>query len=183
MLYPCGQQDGGHRFLWSGTPACRHRSVGSHDNKLLMHYGCSTATGRFMQISHSLLLVELGKSFQPLQENYEKYNCLVMHTWMKMLWEKLSMFGMIVIITEKPQSFPREGDKFIMQVLLRAGYNNEELQQLNRVRVSLQVLFMSDILTASGNKISSEVFSPRPHGEAWLNMRWPNEQPTTSDMD
>jgi hypothetical protein len=54
-------------------------------NKLLMHYGCSTATGRFMQISYSLLLVELGMLFQPLQVNYEKYSYLVTHTWMKML--------------------------------------------------------------------------------------------------
>jgi hypothetical protein len=33
-------------------------------NKLLTHFGCSTAMGRFMQISYSLLLVELGMSFQ-----------------------------------------------------------------------------------------------------------------------
>jgi hypothetical protein len=51
------------------------------------------------------------------------------------------------------------------------------------VRVLLQVLFMSDVLTASGNMISSEVLSPRPRGEARSTMRWPNEQPTTSDMD
>jgi hypothetical protein len=38
-------------------------------NKLLTYFGCSTATGRFMQISYSLLLVELGLSFQPLQED------------------------------------------------------------------------------------------------------------------
>ncbi len=152
-------------------------------NKLLMHYGCSTATGKFMQISYSLLLVELGMSFQPLQVNYKKFGFLVTHTWMKMLWEKLSMFEMTVIIPERSQKFPREGDQFIMQVLLRAGYGAEELQWLNRVRVSMQVLFMSDILTASGNKISSEVLSCQPCGEAWSTMRWQNEQPTSSDME
>jgi hypothetical protein len=65
-------------------------------NKLPMHFGCSTAAGRFMQISYSLLLVELGLSFQPLQVDYNKYNHLVTHTWMKMLWEKVSMFGITV---------------------------------------------------------------------------------------
>jgi hypothetical protein len=152
-------------------------------NKLLMHYGCSTATGRFMQISHSLLLVELGMSFQPLQVSYKNHNHLVTHTWMKMLWEKLSMFEMTVIITENSWGFPREREKFIMQVLLRAGYGKEDLRRLNRVRVSLQVLFMSNVLTASGNKISLEVLSPRPRGEAWLNMQWPSEHPTASNMD
>jgi hypothetical protein len=70
-----------------------------------------------------------------------------------------------------------------MQVILRAGYRTEDLWQINRVRVLLQVLFMSDILTASGNMISSEVMSPRPRGEAWSSMRWPNKQPTMPDMD
>jgi hypothetical protein len=59
----------------------------------------------------------------------------------------------------------------------------EELRRLNRVRVSMQLLFMSDVLTASGNKISLEVLSCRPRGEAWSRMRWPNKQPTTSDME
>jgi hypothetical protein len=71
----------------------------------------------------------------------------------------------------------------IMQVLLHAGYGTEELWRLNRVRVSMQLLFMSDVLTASGNKISLEVLSCRPRGEVWSRMQWPNKQPTTSDME
>ena len=42
---------------------------------------------------------------------------------------------------------------------------------------------MSDILTASGNKICSEIPPRRPRGEAWSSMRWPNEQLTTSNME
>ncbi len=152
-------------------------------NKLLIHCGCSTAMGRFMQISYFLLLVELGMLFQPRQVNYKTYSYLVTHTWMKMLWKKLSMFKMVVIIPERLRKFPREGDQFIMQVLLCAGYGMEELRRLNRVRVSMQLLFMSDVLTASGNKISLEVLSCCPCREAWSRMQWPNEQPTTSDIE
>jgi hypothetical protein len=147
-----------------------------------LHYGCRTATGRFMQTSHSLLFVELGLSFQPLQKSYEKYGYLVTHSWMKMLWEKLSIFNMKVIIADQPKEYPREGDQFIMQVLIQAGYTNKALRQLNRVRVSLQLLFMLDILTASGNKISTGVLSCHPQGKAWSNMRWPYERPTDSDL-
>jgi hypothetical protein len=121
-------------------------------NKLLMHYGCKTATGRFMQISHSLLFIELGLSFQPLQENYKKYGYLITHSWMKMLWEKLSLFDMTAIITDTLITFPREGGQFIMQVLSRAGYNADAIGRLNRVRVSMQLLFMSDVLMALGQR-------------------------------
>jgi hypothetical protein len=104
-------------------------------NKLLMHFGCSTTTGRFMQVSYSLLLVELGLSFQPLQVEYDRYNHLVTHTWMKMLWEKVSKFGLTVTAPPPSGGFPREGDEFIMQVILRAGYNSNEVRRPSHAAV------------------------------------------------
>ncbi len=61
-----------------------------------------------------------------------------------------------------------------MQVLIRAGYTSEALNHLNRVQVSLQLLFMLDILTVSGNKVCADILSCWLHGEAWSKMRWPN---------
>ena len=120
-------------------------------NKLTVHYGCNTATGKLMQTSYSLFYVEAGLSFHPLQESYARYGGLVMHSWMKMLWEKLSAFNVKLVIADGAQTYLRENDQFIMQVLISKGYSGETLRRLNRVQVSQQVLFMSDILTASGN--------------------------------
>jgi hypothetical protein len=120
-------------FYGVGLPNVGVEATIAMTNKLLMHFGCSTAVGRFMQISYSLLLVELGLSFQPLQVDYEKYNHLVTHTWMKMLWEKVSMIGIIVTTPSASGGFPREGDEFIMQMILRAGYNFDEVKCINRV--------------------------------------------------
>jgi hypothetical protein len=124
-----------------------------------MHYGCHMATGWFMQTLYSLFYLELGLSFQPLQELYQKYGHLITHSWMKMLWEKLSMFNVHTVVADLPLRFSREGDQFIMQVLVESGYTGEALRRLNRVRVSLQVLFLSDILTASGSKVSTDILS------------------------
>jgi len=170
-------------FFGVGLPHVGVEATIAMTNKMLMHFGCQTATGRFMQISYSLFLLELGMSFQPLQLDYQKHNHLVSHTWMKMLWEKVSKFGLTVTIPPHAGGFPREGDRFIMQVILTAGYTPSEVRSINKVRVSQQVLFMSDILTAAGNKIDPEILSPRPHGEARSTMRWPIEQPTESDMN
>jgi hypothetical protein len=92
------------------------------------------------------------------------------------------MFGIIVTTPSALGGLPREGDDFIMQVILRARYNSDEVKRINRVRVSMQVLFMSDIFTASGHMIAPDILSPRPRGETRSSMRWPNEQPTSSDM-
>ncbi len=147
-----------------------------------MHYGCKIATGQFMQTSYSLFFAELGLSFQPLQESYNRYGFLVTHSWMKTLWDKLSLFDMKVVVTEFAQEYPQQGNQFIMQVLQKVGYAAETLLRLNRVHISFQLLFMSDILTASGNKVNTEILLHHPLGEKCSNMRWPQERPTNSNL-
>jgi hypothetical protein len=165
-----------------GLPHLGVEALIAMSNKLLMHYGCDTATGRFMRISYSLFYLKVGLSFQPMQESYQKYSTLVTHLWMKMLWENVLMFDLHTVVADVHLQFPREGDQFLMQVLIKAGYRGDALRRLNRGQISLQVLFLSDVLTASGGKVSSDILSRRPQGEAWSNMRWQNEQPTDSDM-
>jgi hypothetical protein len=92
------------------------------------------------------------------------------------------MFDIHTVVADLSLKFPREGNQFIMQVLVKAGYTGEALCCLNRVQVSLQLLFMLDILTASGNKVGADTLLLQPQGEAWSTMRWPNEHPTDSDM-
>jgi hypothetical protein len=70
-----------------------------------------------MQTSYYLVYLELGLLFRPLQESYKKYGHLATHSWMKMLWEKLSMFDVHTVITDIPLQYSREGDQFIMQAL------------------------------------------------------------------
>jgi hypothetical protein len=101
-----------------------------------------------------------------------------MHSWMKMLWEKLLAFNVKLVIADGAQTYPRENDQFIMQVLISKGYSGETLRRLNRVRVSQQVLFMSDILTALGNKIDINAGIRRAEEDSRSELCWPKERPT-----
>jgi hypothetical protein len=134
-----------------------------------------------MQASYSLFFVELGISFQPLKESYSKYEFLTTHLWKKMLWGKISMFGLDIIVADFALEYPREGSRFIMQVLFEMGYPRDMLLRLNQVHFSLQILFLSDILTASGHKINHDVLLHWPPDEEWSTNRWPNKRPTKSD--
>jgi hypothetical protein len=120
-------------FFGVGLPHLGVEALIATSNKLMMHYdyGCDTAVGRFMKASYSLFLVEMGLSLQPLQESYEWHNFLLTHSRMKMLWEKVSMFGLKVIVADFHLKYPREGDRFIMQVLIELGYSREKLRILN----------------------------------------------------
>jgi hypothetical protein len=179
---PVGSRSVDVGFFGVGLPHLSVEALIAMSNKLLMHYGCDTATGRFMRISYSLLYLELRLLFQPIQEAYQKHGQLTIHSWVKMLWEKISLFEIHAVFADFPLQFPREGNQFIMQVLIRAGYTGEALQRLNRVRISLQVLFLSDVLTASGGQVSVDILSRWTKSKAWSTMRWPMEQPTNLDM-
>ena len=171
-------------FFGIGLPHLSMEALVAMANKLLMHYydGCKTATGRFMRQSYFLLYVKLGLSFQPLQESFQQYGYLATHSWMKMLWEKLSMFGLHTVVADVCHTYPREGDQFIMQVLIKVGHKGDSLRRLNRVRIYLQVLFMPDVLIPSGRKICPSALTRRPIEENQSTMLWPIKHPTNSDM-
>lgn len=79
-----------------------------------MHYGCDNATGRFMRVSYHLFYVKLGLSFRPIQESYVKFGHLATHSWMKMLWEKLSLFDMEAVFTDVSPHYLQDGNQFII---------------------------------------------------------------------
>ena len=95
---PVGSRTVDAGFFGVGLPHPGIEALIAMSNKLLMHYGCHTTTGCLMQSSYSLLFVELGMSFQPLQVPYKQFRQHVTHSWMKMLWEKLSKFNVKVVM-------------------------------------------------------------------------------------
>ena len=82
--------------------------------------------------SLELLVVELGVSAQPLQESFRKYKDWVKWTWLVSVWEKGDMFNMAVSYNEKLVKFPREGNQWLMQMFIAAGFSKEVLVRLNR---------------------------------------------------
>ena len=51
------------------------------------------------------------------------------------VWGKYNMFNVVIDISDNLLIMPREGDKWNMQLFVRAGFNKEDLLRLNRVRV------------------------------------------------
>ena len=92
------------------------------------------------------------------------------------------MFGIRTIVADGGSDRPREGDRFLMQTFFEKSYSQETLLQLNRVRVYCQALFVSDILTASSNKIDSGVLGQPQVCHKRSRLWWPTEHPTTSNF-
>ncbi len=99
-----------------------------------------------------------------------------------MLWEKLSTFNSKLIVADTNQQYPQVNNQFIMQVLIKSSYSGDILKRLNCVHVLQQLLFMSDILTATGSKIDINAVTGQADGENWSTLRWPNKKQTQTDF-
>jgi hypothetical protein len=136
--------------------------------KLLLHYGCRLGLGIQMSVTMELLLTKLGMSLQPLQASYTDYGKWVTNTWLKSVWEKVYKFNITVEIALLPIKPPRKGDKWFMQAVIESGLTNaEELIQINRYCCHQQVLFVSDVLDASGEAINKRYLKRRKDHIKW----------------
>ena len=80
-------------------------------------------------------------------------------------------------------ALPRYGDQWLMRLLIRLGYTSQELERLNRVRISFQVLFLSDILGASGHLLDEKYLRRREVGNKWPTYNFPKEKPPNKDIN
>jgi hypothetical protein len=134
----------------AGFPHPGVEATVEQSNKLLMHYGCHTALGSELQTLLELLVADLGLSFQPYCISYKHYGEWVTTCWLKRVWEKVDCYGFVLTVHNLLSTFPREGDDWLMARFIAAGYKGKDLVTLNRVKKHQQVLFLSDILGASG---------------------------------
>ena len=151
-------------------------------NKLIMHYGNQSCLGLKMQNTVEQLVIELGMSSQPFQEDYGGCKLWVTHSWIKSVWEKASRLRIIIDIADIPVAPPRERDSWLMQEFVKLNYSGDDLRRLNRVRVHQEVLFLSDVMDASGRAIDRRYLTPRPMEETWSTLSFPNEQPARRDF-
>ena len=132
-------------------------------NKLIMHYGNQSCLGLKMQNTVEQLVIELGMSSQPFQEDCGSCKLWVTHSWIKSVWEKASRLRIIIDIADIPVAPPRERDSWLMQEFVRLNYSGDDLRRLNRVRVHQEVLFLSDVMDARGRAIDRRSI---PHSPA-----------------
>ena len=93
-----------------------------------------------------------------------------MHSWIKTLWEKVSIFGIKIELGNLDIPFPKQGNKWVLSEFLLAGYSGNELVWLNRVRVYMQVAFLLEVLCAKGKMLDRKYLVPRDPAEKWLTL-------------
>jgi hypothetical protein len=151
-------------------------------NMLVQHYGAGTTLAMKMTASMEALQLEIGCIGSPFDENYDELHILATACWTKCLWERLHFYRFRVHLEYPPLLLPRKCDALMVRLFWEAGYRGQQLQALNRCRLGLKLLFLSDIATACGRFINiSLVLRPAPQDKYVSTFVFPNERPSQGD--
>ena len=63
--------------------------------------------------------------------------------------------------------FPKRRDSWLLLAFLRAGYSGERLGRLNRMRIHMQVNFLSEVLCTKGKMLDRKYLQHRREDERW----------------
>jgi hypothetical protein len=169
-------------FYGAGLPHPGVECFVEQMGKLLTHYGSNNGLGIHMQLSMELMITEAGISLQLMSTPFHRSKGWVTHCWLKSLWEKVDKFLVRVEILELPLKFPRMLDNWLMIAFKAMDYDETALIRLNRVQCHQQVVFILDVLDASGKAIDRRYLTRRQKRETWSILIFPQERPPDKDF-
>ena len=114
-----------------------------------------TGTEMLISLQYSQLSIGIQTSFYNLP--HEEYSYLTDTTWCTHLWEYISSQCLSIDIFHPIRlNFQREHDVFIMDIL-KPLFNKTDLIKLNKIRISLKLLLLSDIADMRGRHILPDI--------------------------
>ena len=63
------------------------------------------------------------------------------------------------------------------------GFSADQLRRINRFHIHMQVLFLSDIMSASGKILDVKYLVRRKTYDKWSKLNFPKEQPPNKDFN
>jgi hypothetical protein len=150
-------------------------------NMVLQHYGAPTTLGQKLKATLEALQVEIGCNGNPLSEQYNSHGILTTPSWIKSVWERSNQFNLEFILDYNRIHAPRKNDITIIELLLSNGVTGLELRKMNKCRLKLHAIFLSDITTASGRYLEEWVFGSRKGRQSRIKFHC--EDPNTNDWD
>ena len=169
-------------FFGMGCPHPGIECLSAQLSKILTHYGCDTAVGRLLQVSLELLILELGVSSQPFQVDYNVYGNWVTDSWIKSVWEKVFLFGVVLVEGRLKIEPPRQDDEWLMPIFRKLYFSEPELERLNKVRLHQQVVFVSDVMDAGGRALDLKYLNKRDKQERWSSYCFPKQVVSNKDI-
>ena len=144
---------------------------------LLGHLRIGDATGSLILIDLSHLQLQVGSSTLFLNLPFHNYENWTESGWLPSIWQFLNKANLKIYIRKAyvPQ-LQRKHDIALMDFFLSLKYKPAVLRNLNSCRLYLQVIFLSDITTASGTEIEEDAKQGKRFLDRESKLKWPTQQ-------
>jgi len=142
----------------------------------LLHLRKNDTTGQLLRASMKYTQLMMGLSTPFFSLDYASFSYLCHDTtWLQHLWQYTSSKNLDVSLTDSiVVSPPFDNDVFIMDILHESKMlTQEECITANKVRISLQLLHLSDIVDGRGKRLLPDVRNGVLHRQSLLN--WPKQ--------
>jgi hypothetical protein len=81
----------------------------------------------------NLFILELGMGPQPFQADFAKHGRWVTDLWLKSLWKKASLFGLLIEEGKIEIVPPHERDEWIMLLFCKLDYDQAEVSSAGSI--------------------------------------------------
>ena len=130
-------------------------------------------TGNTLLLSLQFSQLSIGTEELFINLNYSSYSFLTDATWSTHLWEYLSNRELTIDINHNIVIPPqRYNDAYIMDIVY-SHFTKEELIRINKIRISLRLLFLSDVIDIRGKNILPEIRKGITHRSS--NITFPDQ--------
>ena len=138
-----------------------------------MHLQRFDNTGKLIFILLQITQLYIGTEQFFMHLDYDKYNFSTPNSWVKHLWQYTDANDLSIDLTHEPTfQKQRKYDAFIMD-LLHKHFEPADLFRINKIRLHLQVLVLSDITTLDGKTILPNINLGTSHRTS--SYEWPKQ--------
>jgi hypothetical protein len=140
-------------------------------------------TSTLLNISISHMQLSVGTCTSVLQLPFSTYGAWLESYWLVSFWRFLQRASLSINLT--PQWLPthtQRGDIALIDHFVTQSYKAHQLIQLNRCRLYLQVITLTDIVSADGACNIPDIFIGLPLLDRRSTLKWPSQQ-LPSDKD
>ena len=154
-----------------------------HIVKMLAHIAKHTYVGGLLEAILELAALEIGSGTNIFHLDYERYSGLLTDSWIKIPWRCCSDHKIYVNGRYHLPKLARVNDKFLMEMAVSSELlTKKELQIVNRCRLFLRILCLSDLCSGDGKRVVRCYYDGAvdPHRESCL--AWPSQaRPTKTE--
>ena len=97
--------------------------------------------------------------------------------WVKRLWKYCWEYNINLVDDMPVFQKAREGDQFIMEAFLQAGYAGEQLRLLNYCRCWCKAITLADLATANGAYLHPRAMTSSYKGFTYNTVEWNRDPP------